>query len=262
MILEDDTKLFVNHRNQDSDKPCMVFIHGDGQNHTVWKMFEDYFFDKGHSVLSYDLAGQGLSEPYKDGKYSYSKFTDTLKSVLQECKIDKPILVGNSSGGMISLQYATGYPDNLTSVVAMGSTDQNPTKYNPDTPKIAEKFVEMAKEQFQGKKLLRYELPIKDEQNPHEGALKYTPPEVIKDYFEAMMKYDISSKLGEIKVPVLIITGDNDSFITEECLENMKRGIPKSKVVIIEDCDHHVLLRKPDEVLEGIKENYHFLLQK
>ena len=91
---------------------------------------------------------------------------------------------------------------------------------------------------------------------------KEEPPEVIEAQLEAMMKYDISSKLNKIKAPVLIITGDNDSFITKECLDNMKRGIPKSKVVIVDGCDHHVLLRKPDEVLDGIEDNYNFLLQK
>ena len=262
MMLDEGTKIFVKHRRQDSDKPSVIFVHGDGQNHTLWENFKDFFFGKGHPVLSYDLAGHGLSEPYRDGKYSYPKFIQTLRDVLKNHDAKNPILVGNSTGGMIALQYATEYSDEITSVMAISSCDQNPTKYNPATPELAKMFIEASSKSFQEVKLFQFELPVKGKGEIHACALKYTSPDVIEAHLKALMGYDISSKLGSIKVPVLLVNGDQDIFITKECIENMMGGIPNSKVVNLEGYDHHVLLESPEKVLESIRSNYDFLLQK
>ena len=262
MMLKDSTKIFVSKRFQDSDKPCVIFVHGDGQNHTLWKNFEDFFFGRGHSVLSYDLAGHGLSEPYRDGKYSYPKFIKTLREILQKHDIKNPILVGNSTGGMIALQYATEYSEEITSVVAISSCDQSPAKYNPETPELAKQFIEASRKSFQGKKLFQFKLPVKDKGEIHVSALMFTSPDVIEAYMNALMDFDISSKLGSIKVPVLLIAGDEDILITKECIKNMEEGIPNSRIVALEGYDHHVLLENPEKVLKGIRSNYDFLLQK
>jgi pimeloyl-ACP methyl ester carboxylesterase len=264
MLLGDGTEIFVTYRFQDNGKPPVVFIHGDGQNHTVWKNLMGYFSGKGHSVLCYDLPGHGLSQPYKDRTYSFSKFVETLKQVLEEKAIRKPLLVGNSTGGMIALKYAAEKPCDVTCVVAVSSCDVSPAKHNPKLrgEEMIKKYIEASKKLFQGQGLFDYGNPGLSDEDIFLAAVKNTSPEAIEGNLNAVKDYDIRSELRNIRVPVLLFRGSKDLIITGKWMKRMKEEIPFSKLITLEGYGHHVLLQNPDKIEEGIIENYSFLMQE
>lgn len=264
MLLEDGTQILVNQRFCESEKPSVVFIHGDGQNHTIWGNLMDYFFLKGHSVLCYDLPGHGLSQPYKDGKYSFSKFVDTLREILEEKGVRKPLLVGNSSGGMIALQYATENSSELTSVVAISSCDASPAKHNPRIPgeEMIKEYVEKSRKLFEGQKLFDYSQGLLEEKDIFFAAVKNTSPEAIEGNLNAVKDYDIRSDLGDIKVPVLLLRGSKDLIVTEDWMARIKDQIRFSRLTAVEGYGHHALLQNPEKIKELIIENYSFLIQE
>ena len=45
----------------DSEKKCIIFIHGAGMDHTIWSQQSRYFANKGYSVIALDLMGHGQS---------------------------------------------------------------------------------------------------------------------------------------------------------------------------------------------------------
>jgi len=260
MLLEDGTRIFVEARFQDSGKPAAVFMHGDGQNHTVWRSLMNYFFQEDHSVLCYDLPGHGLSKPYKDKKYSFSRFAGTLTEILAAHDISNPMLVGNSSGGMIALKYAT--ENDAASVVAISACDESPTKHNPSMDEIIEKYIIESRKVFQGQKLFDYNKKGLDEKEVALAALKHTDPEATEGNAKSLRKFDIRSKLCNIKAPVLLIGGAKDSFATKEWMERIRDEIPKSRLVNFDGCGHHILLETPEIILDTIEKNYSFLVQK
>jgi non-heme chloroperoxidase len=262
MILQDGTKLFVICQKKKNDRPPFVFLHGDGQNHTVWTKFMNFFFKVGNSVLCYDLPGHGLSQPYKDGKYSFPKFAETLKQILDEYRIKKPVLVGNSTGGMTAFQFATDNPDKLKSVVAVSSCDCSPSKYNPEILPMVNNFIEKSRKLFKKQQVIDYSKPIPGEEDIIASTLTYTSPEAIKGNLEAMKRYDISSKLGKIRMPVLLFRGEKDVFISRGWMRRIKEEIPISKLITVQGYGHHVLLQAPEKIFEGIVKNYSFLVQK
>jgi len=259
MFLNDGTRIFAKLRGEKIGKPVAVLMHGDGQNHTVWTGFADYIMQKGHSVLVYDLPGHGLSEPYKNGEYSFPRFVETLEEILAFYSIDTPLLVGNSSGGMIALSYAA--KRQASGVIAISASDISPTKHNQSIEKVIEKYIEKSKELFQGQRLFRYDTTRIDDESMASACLKYTSPEAIQGNMGALKTFDIRDELNKIRCPVLAINGMQDIFVPEEYRERVRRKIRKSRAVTLKQFGHHILLEARELVLQALEENYSFLVQ-
>jgi pimeloyl-ACP methyl ester carboxylesterase len=262
MAIKGKAKIFVRLVLKDAGKPFIVFIHGDGQNNTVWKRFKEYFLKLGHSVLLYDLPGHGESEPYSDGKYSFSMFTDTLSQLLEKYRVERPILIGNSTGGMIALQYASQNPDSVTAVVAISSCDESPSRHRAGIPEMIKAFVGKSESLFRKQGTFDYSKPLLKEEDILAACLKYTSPEVVKGNLRAMMKFSVRKKLGRITCPVLLIRGEEDVFVDDSWAERMRKEIPNSRLVTVKGYGHHVLVQTPEKVLEILKKNYGFLTHR
>ncbi|MEM4968171.1 MAG: alpha/beta hydrolase, partial [Nitrososphaerota archaeon] len=61
-------------------------------------------------------------------------------------------------------------------------------------------------------------------------------------------------KLGEIKVPTLIIAGDRDDRVPLDYVKRAKEMIPNSKLIILEGYGHYFLLEAPERVNKEILE--------
>lgn len=86
------------------EKNTIVLIHGLGASAERWENVIPLFAKHFHVVVP-DLIGYGYSDkPHAD--YTTAFFLDFLSGFLQELKINRPIIVGSSLGGMIATEYA------------------------------------------------------------------------------------------------------------------------------------------------------------
>jgi pimeloyl-ACP methyl ester carboxylesterase len=77
--------------------------------------------------------------------------------------------------------------------------------------------------------------------------MKKIRPEVVHSDFEACDKFNIMDKLGEIKLPTLIVCGVEDRLAPVKYSEYLKDNISNSEFVAIADAGHMVMLEKPEE---------------
>jgi len=88
----------------DPTLPCIVFVHGALNDHSVWTLLARWFAHHGHSVLAVDLPGHGrslgaaLPDVQTHGTW--------LSSVLQQAGVKRAALVGHSMGSLIALEAA------------------------------------------------------------------------------------------------------------------------------------------------------------
>ena len=131
------------------DKPTLVLLHGAPGNsdHTVFKPIFNELSDVAQ-VIFLDLAGCGRSDNPTDGIFSLESWADDLVEFCGVLDIKKPILLGNSGGGMVAAMVGIRHPAMpgkliLSSTQARLNTDRCLDKFEqlggPEVRAVAEK---------------------------------------------------------------------------------------------------------------------------
>jgi pimeloyl-ACP methyl ester carboxylesterase len=102
-----------------SGSPPIVFVHGWTCNHTYFAPQAAHFGER-HRVVSVDLRGHGQSDK-PDGPYSIGGFADDVAWLCGQLRLDHPVVVGHSMGGMVAVELAARYPNLPSAVVACDS---------------------------------------------------------------------------------------------------------------------------------------------
>ncbi|HEX9381033.1 MAG TPA: alpha/beta hydrolase [Gaiellaceae bacterium] len=94
-----------------ADGPAILFIHGWSQNHLCWvKQYESTLADE-FRLVAYDLRGHGMSEaPLEPEHYTEGKlWADDVAAIIDQLRLDRPVLVGWSYGGFVACDYVRAY---------------------------------------------------------------------------------------------------------------------------------------------------------
>lgn len=94
----------------------LVFVHGLGSYLKFWRYQLDRFAGQGYRVLALDMPGFGKSSKPRSFKYTMPAQAKVLHAFLRAVNANKPVLVGHSMGGHISLVYSLNYPENVSAL--------------------------------------------------------------------------------------------------------------------------------------------------
>ena len=97
------------NRVPDPNLETVVFIHGTGQDHTIWVLPTRYFARHGKNVLAVDLPGHGRSggTPLE----TIGDMADWIIAVLDAAGLQRAALVGHSLGSLVTIAAAARHPD-------------------------------------------------------------------------------------------------------------------------------------------------------
>ena len=103
----------------DASLPCIVFIHGALNDHSVWTLLARWFAHHGHGVLAVDLPGHARSAgaPLPD----VAAHARWLLALLDAAGVKQAALVGHSMGSLIALETAGLAPDRVTRLAMVGT---------------------------------------------------------------------------------------------------------------------------------------------
>lgn len=94
------------------ERPTLILLHGSPGNsdHTVFKPVFRQLRDVAQ-VVYLDMSGSGRSDDPTDGDFSLERWADDLVEFCDLLGIEKPIVLGNSAGGMVAATYGIRHPD-------------------------------------------------------------------------------------------------------------------------------------------------------
>ena len=103
----------------DAALPCVVFIHGALNDHSVWTLLARWFAHHGQRVLAFDLPGHGrsLGPPLA----SVEAAADWVLAALDAAGVASAALVGHSMGSLIALEAAARAPARVSKLVMVGT---------------------------------------------------------------------------------------------------------------------------------------------
>ena len=228
---------YINYGSKDGKD--IVFLHGWGQNIQMMKMLADPF-SKENNIVIVDLPGFGEStEPTYD--WMVDDYVEAIKSLLESLKIKKPILVGHSFGGKISLLYSSKYE--VEKLVVLGS----PYKKEIEKLSLKTKMLKAAKKVPVLNKLEGFA-------KKHIGSTDYrNASEIMRKILVNTVNYDISSNLSKIKCPTLIIWGTNDEAVPIEDAYELEKLIKDAAVIEYEGCSHYAYLERLNQTINVLR---------
>ena len=239
--------------NKKDQKVPLVFVHGVGLTHEIWKPQIDYFKD--YTTLSYDILGHGKT-PLKKTNISFDDFSEQLIKLINELNFQKIHLVGFSIGSLVARNFATKHNDRLQSLILLGSI----YKRSEEQQKIVNDRFNLAKKNHTLSKqaLKRWFTDNYLEKNPNiyekiSSILKGNNKENFLKVYELFILHKNDENFKNIKVNTLIMTGENDIGSTVEMSKNLSNVIENSQLKVIKNGKHLCGIECADEVNMNIK---------
>ena len=103
----------------DPTLPCIVFVHGAVNDHSVWTLLARWFAHHGHGVLAVDLPGHMRSAG--PALNSVEAMADWLLALMSAAGVQRAALAGHSLGSLIALEAAAKAPERVTHLALLGT---------------------------------------------------------------------------------------------------------------------------------------------
>ncbi|MBW2021843.1 MAG: alpha/beta fold hydrolase [Deltaproteobacteria bacterium] len=245
---------------------CRIYyeIHGEGEplvlimglrRNLLWWYRQIPTLSQHFKVLAFDNRGAGRSDK-PDMEYSIGLFADDTAGLTRALGLEDAHILGISMGGYIAQELALNHPDLVRDLI-LGCTSCGGSRAILMSPERMKKFT--ANEGLTPEQMLQKDMDIyfSDEfirENPDKieefidlSLQYYQPPEAFQRQFDACLKHDTVDRLKNIKVPTMIVAGDDDPLVPSENSRILKELIPHAELVYLPGCRHCFFIEEADK---------------
>jgi len=193
-------------------------------------------------VLRYDMRGHAHSD-VTPGPYTLELLAEDVIGLLDALEIDRVHFVGLSVGGMIGQSLALNHAKRLRSLALCDTSSVVPQEAQPIWDERIERTRAKGMESQVNETMERWFTPTFLNQNPPMVGLirkqiLATPVAGYLGCAEAIRKLNYLNRLSEIKLPTLIMVGEDDPGTPVSASQAIHERIPDSKLVILPSARH------------------------
>jgi pimeloyl-ACP methyl ester carboxylesterase len=250
-----------------SDTVPLVLIHGTSSSLHTWDDCTNAW-KKQHRVIRFDIPAFGLTGPNSDNVYTFERYVDFVNNLLEKLDVKQCYIMGNSLGGGIAWQYAYAYPNKVNKLILC---DANGYMFTPGKGGLGFNIIKSVGKIPVIKNTLYYITPNNTVKKSVE-AVYYdktkVKPETVERYMDFMLREgnrralverlltpveDNTEKIKSLKVPTLIVWGDNDELILPEFAHRFHQDINNSELAIIKNSGHIPMEESPEDVIPVVE---------
>ena len=244
----------------------ILFLHGGGPGGDAWVdygMVLPYFTDR-RCILP-DLLMFGKSDLVRHQEPAWSFHAKHVNLLMEALGIERADFVCSSVGGSVALAMAIEYPSRVKRIVLSGS---NPTADMPGRPGGgAGPGAEWVARYYDGGPTWQKARDLMAELEYYDPAL--LPDETVTYRYENTMRpewlamiadsenrgrrQDLDAMLGQVKVPVLLLTGKYEVIAPPAYSLYLSEMIPGSEVYIMDRTRHHPEEERPEDYSKVVR---------
>lgn len=259
-----------------------LLVHGLSGSALNWTDFAGLMRDRWASE-AIDLPGHGHSGPARDDNYSLRAHADTVITYLEQSGRGPVHLVGNSMGGVISMDVARRRPDlvRTLTLVSPAVPDRKPRLY----PLASEWRMGLLVVPVIGVLALRHLAAIAAEARVR-GTLslvfadpgRATERRIAEEIAEtvdrssypwastavarstrSLVHYQLArsvagwAQMKAITVPTLVIWGDEDKLVAPDLAPFVAGAIPGARLLVLEHVGHVAMMEVPDVTARAVR---------
>ena len=239
-----------------ADKPSVLLIHGFPVDGRMWKHQKDALSGD-FNVLAPDLDGHTAS-PKGAPQHSVDDIAASLAERLNAATIDRVHLAGFSMGGYVALAFLRLYPDRVLSLALVdtrANADNDAGRQGRDD--MAAKIREQGAGVAAGAMLPKMFTDGVDDSTRKEveqWMLEQPVEALVADLAAMRDRPDSTPLLADIRVPVLVIVGDQDPITPPADSQAMAAAIPGAQLVTISGAAHMTPVEQPDQVNRALQD--------
>ncbi len=250
-------------------QPCFILHGGPGMDHSYFRPWLSPLTDK-LQLIYVDHRGNGRSQRLPNEQYTIEHMADDLEQLRLYLGLERPIVLGNSFGGMLAQVYATRYPESYSRLVLVSTAPSY--DFFAEATAIAE---ERATDEQKRVMPSLFEGKVRTEVEYHQWWDVMLPlyfyrydsvvgtamlgrtvgnPEVARYMFDQVIPhYDVRPQLGAITAPTLVISGRHDWITPPTQGEEIHRLISHSENVVFEKSGHMPFIEEQDDFLAVVR---------
>lgn len=255
--------------------PLLCLHGGPGSTHLGLTPLEQLGDER--RVVLYDQLGSGnSSKPSDPSLWTVELFLAELANVRETLDLDRVHLLGHSWGGMLAQEYALEQPEGLVGLV-LSSTLSSAALWREESLRLRAALPPEIRDPLDAHEAAgttddpEYERAIFEFLHRHlcrldpwpsivEEAIRSTNLEVYKTMWgpsEAhptgvLADWDITSRLGEIRVPALVLCGRYDEATPLQA-ETIVKGLSDAELVIFEESAHMAPVEETERYVATVR---------
>ncbi len=233
----------------------IVFLHGVGSDKSVWHPQLEYFA-RTRQAIAFDYPGYGDSDPAPEGT-TRDDYAFAILCAMHALGIERAHICGLSLGGVVAIAMHNAAPDRCASLVLADTFAVHPQGRAIFDRSIAASANLRAMAEARVDVLIAQ--PAASEiRNEVLETMSRIDPNSYRIGAEAVWLADQRDRAQAIKVPSLILVGDQDLVTPPELSNDLAGLIPHARMQVIANAGHLTNLEKAEEFNEIVD---HFICE-
>lgn len=235
--------------------PPLVLLHSLGTSLHVWDE-QAAALSRSFRVIRPDLRGHGLTSA-TPGDYDMPMLAGDVAALLDALRIAKAHIGGISIGGMIAQAFAARHPERVASLILCDTAMIIPTVENwrERIATVRRQGIGAIADAVMARWVTQGFLDSPQAQGLRAMLLR-TTVEGYAGCAAAIRDADLAQSTSKLRVPTLVLVGDQDQSTPVTSAEALRDAIPGAGLIVIESAAHIPTVEKPDEITSAIR---HFL---
>jgi 3-oxoadipate enol-lactonase len=238
--------------------PPLLLIHGLGYARWGWGPVVDALADE-HEVVLFDNRGIGDSDA-PPGPYSVRALAADAVAVLDAAGLERAHVLGTSLGGMVALELAISSPQRVDRLVLACTTPGGPHAAPMPDPTVR-LFAQAATfpREVALRRFVENALGPEPDGRIVEQILAHRlrtaqPLEAWTAQAAAGAAFDAWHRVGAIRAPTLVVTGDRDNVVDARNSQLLGERIPAARLEVFPGTGHLFFWEEPERFVELVKE--------
>lgn len=241
----------------------ILFLHGGGLNAHTWDVVA-LMLHESYRCIALDQRGHGDSEWSPSIDYGVETQVRDVEGFIELLGLEKPVVIGQSMGGLNAMAYAVRHSDDITGLVIVDvGPEINPAgaeriRAFSSTPELdsLEEFLERAVKfnPLRDPEVLRRSLFYNLRQLPNgKWTLKHDQRRGSEDNSRnEAQRARLAAEITRIGCPTLIVRGAQSDILSDEGAEKFAHMLPRARWVRVENAGHNVHGDNPRGLLEAM----------
>jgi pimeloyl-ACP methyl ester carboxylesterase len=208
-----------------------------------------------HQVITFELRGE--KECLCDRSYHFDRLVRDLGEIVDQLALERPSLCGVSFGGAIALDFASRFPNRVGSLVVQGAgAVYRDRLFDNVARKVLDRLLLPGDNPFVNQFFRLLTAQSSQDRFGLDFAIDNcwtTDQSVMAHRFVLLEEYDVTGRLGRLRMPTLLLTGERDVLQSADDMRVITNEVPQAELRMVAGAGHFAFVTHAEVLAAEIR---------